>query len=99
MDARRDLGRLRRILPKDSPRREEVLARLADLDGKQFALLFATAKFHWAQRIFTRAEEYANRAAYVDPVNADLLDLRDQMREARIRYRFSDVTNARPIVR
>jgi tetratricopeptide (TPR) repeat protein len=98
-EARRDLGRLRRILPPEHPEREEVLARLSLLDRRHFDLLFQTARFFWDQRVYSRAEEYANRAAWLDPVHPDLLDLRDRLRESRIRYKFSDVTNARPIVR
>jgi hypothetical protein len=99
MSARKNLGRLRRILPREHETRKEVLARLTELDRKQFALLFATAKFHWDQRVYTRAEEWANRAAYIDPVNPDLMEIRDLLRENRIRYKVSDVTNARPIIR
>ena len=45
------------------------------------------------------AEEWAAKAAYIDPVHPELLELRERIVESRIRYRLSDVTNARPIVR
>jgi hypothetical protein len=99
MAARKDLGRLRRILPKDHPQRAEALASLAELDRIQFDLRFGMAKFLWDQRIYSQAEEWANKAAYLDPVQPDLVELRDLLRENRIRYRVSDVTNAHPIVR
>jgi hypothetical protein len=97
--ARRHLGRLRRILRPDDPARREILTLLNDLDRLQFDLLFKTAWFFWDQRVYGKAEEFAARASYIDPVHPDLLDLRDQIRSVRIRYRLSDVTNARPIVR
>ena len=45
-EARKNLGRLRRILPlEDAAARDKVAAKLNELDRKQFALLLATAKF------------------------------------------------------
>jgi chromosome segregation ATPase len=99
MACRRDLGRLRRILPKDHERRPDVLARLTELDRVQFALLLATAKFFFDQRVYSKAETWANRAAYLDPVHPDLLEIRDELRARRIKLRLSDITNARPIIR
>lgn len=101
-EARKHLGRLRRILPAaDAKAREEVAGRLNDLDRKQFALLLATAKFYAAPgaRNYARAELWAAKAAYIDPVHPELLELRQRLADLRIRYRFSDVTNARPIVK
>jgi hypothetical protein len=101
-EARKNLGRLRRILPLDQAKaRDEVAARLNDLDKKQFALCLAMAKFFAAPgaRNFGKAEEWAAKAAYIDPVDPELLELRQRLVESRIRYRLSDVTNARPIVR
>lgn len=100
--ARKDLGRLRRILPADDAKgRDEVAARLNDLDRKQFALCLALAKFLAAPgaRNYAKADLWALKAAYIDPVNPELLELRQRIADARIRYRVSDVTNARPIVR
>ncbi|MFO0933710.1 MAG: hypothetical protein U1E39_13530 [Planctomycetota bacterium] len=94
--ARRELGRLRRIVRKDESERDAVLALLADLDKRQFRLLFDAAKFYWSARVFARADEWATRASYLDPVDPSLMELRDEIRSHRIRYRFSDVTNARP---
>jgi hypothetical protein len=99
MTARRDLGRLRRIVPRGEEAYVEILALLNTLDDEQFALLHATAWFFWEQTVYSRADEYAARASYIDPVHPDLLDLRDLLRTNRIRYRLSDMTNARPIVR
>ena len=102
IEARKHLGRLRRILPADDAKgREQAAARLNDLDRKQFALLLALAKFYAAPgaRTFARAVAWDARAAYIDPVDPDLLELRRMLAEVRIRYRVSDVTNARPIVR
>jgi len=101
-EARKNLGRLRRILPlEDTAAREQVAARLNELDRKQFALRLAMAKFYVAPgaRNYPRAEEWAAKAAYIDPVHPELLELRQRIVESRIRYRLSDVTNARPIVR
>lgn len=97
--ARKELGRLRRIVRRDEPERDEVLALLTRLDGAQYRLLFDAAKFFWDARVYARAEEWAARAAYIDPVDPALLELRDEIRRSRIRYRASDVTNAHPIVR
>ena len=72
---------------------------LNQLDRDHFALLHDTAWFFWEETVYSRADEYAARASYIDPVNPDLLELRDLLRASRIRYRMSDVTNARPIVR
>jgi hypothetical protein len=94
--ARRELGRLRRIVRKEESERAAVLALLADLDKRQFRLLFDVAKFYWSARVFARADEWATRASYLDPVDPSLMELRDEIRSHRIRYRFSDVTNARP---
>ncbi len=94
MDARRDLGRLRRILRPNDPRYREVISMLNDLDAAQFRLLYDSAEFFWQGRIYSAAEEFAARASYIDPVNPDLLELREMLRAARIRYRLSDVTNA-----
>jgi len=99
MEARRHFGRLRRIIAPESPTYREILAKLNDLDGLQFDLLFQTAWFFWEGRIYSKADEFAARASFIDPVHPDLLDLREMLRASRIRYRLSDVTNARPIIR
>jgi hypothetical protein len=95
-DSRRALGRLRRIAGPSGPLREETAAALGDLDRRQFAFLYETAKFFWDARVYGTAEEFAARAAFVDPVDPRLLELRDEIRGARMRRRLSDVTNARP---
>lgn len=97
--ARKELGRLRRIVRRDEPERDEVLALLTQLDRTEYRLLFDAAKFFWDARVYARAEEWAARASYVDPVDPALLELRDEIGRSRIRYRASDVTNAHPIVR
>lgn len=94
--ARRDMGRLRRVLPAQGPERDAANAMLADLDRKQFALLFDAAKFFWDERIFDTADQFAARAAFVDPVDPRLLELRQNIREVRFKKRLSDITNARP---
>ena len=99
MGARRDLGRLRRIVRREEDSYREILALLNQLDRDHFALLHDTAWFFWEETVYSRADEYAARASYIDPVNPDLLELRDLLRASRIRYRMSDVTNARGIVR
>ena len=99
MNARRHLGRLRRIVPREDPQYAEIIAVLNDLDREHFDLLHATAWFFWEETVYSRADEYAARASYIDPVHPDLLELRDLLRISRIRYRFSDVTNAHPRVR
>jgi hypothetical protein len=99
LHARRELGRLRRLLPREEAAYRDVLALLAELDRLHFDLLLQMARFFWRQTAYTRADEYAARASYLDPVHPDLLELRELLRTSRIRYRFSDVTNARPIVR
>jgi hypothetical protein len=101
-EARKNLGRLRRILPPDDAKaKDEVASRLNDLDKKQFALCLGMAKFLAAPgaRNYAKAEEWAAKAAYIDPVDPVLLELRQRIAESRIRYRVSDLTNARPIVR
>lgn len=99
MNARRDLGRLRRIVPRDDGMYREILALLNELDRDHFALLHDTAWFFWEETVYSRADAYAARASYIDPVHPDLLELRDLLRSSRIKYRLSDVTNARGIVR
>lgn len=99
MRARRHLGRLRRIIARGEPAYREILALLNELDRDHFGVLLDTAWFFWDQTVYSRADEYAARASYIDPVHPDLLELRDLLRVARIRYRLSDVTNARPIIR
>ena len=101
-EARKNLGRLRRILPPDDTKaKDEVASRLNDLDKKQFALCLGMARFLAAPgaRNFAKAEEWAAKAAYIDPVDPELLELRQRIAESRIRYRVSDLTNARGIVR
>ena len=98
-DARRQMGRLRRILPREHEAYRDILRRLNELDVEQFQLLFATAWFFWDQRVYSQAERWAARASYIDPVHPELLELRDLIRSVRIRYRASDITNARPIIR
>jgi hypothetical protein len=95
-EARRALGRLRRIAGPSGPLRDEVNAALVDLDRRQFAFLYEAAKFFWDARVYATAEEFAARAAFVDPVDPRLLELRDEIRSVRMRRRLSDVTNARP---
>jgi hypothetical protein len=95
-DARRALGRLRRIAGPTGALRDETTASLGDLDRRQYAFLFEAAKFFWDARVYATAEEFAARAAFVDPVDPRLLELRDEMRNVRMRRRLSDVTNARP---
>jgi hypothetical protein len=101
-ESRKQLGRLRRILPPDDqPAREHVAGRLNELDRKQFALRLAMAKFYAAPgaRNYGEAERWAAKAAYIDPVHPELLELRERIVSSRIRYRLSDVSNARGIVR
>ena len=94
--ARKDIGRLRRIAPEGSPERTAALALLEALDKTQFRLLLDAAKCMWDARVYADADDYAARASYIDPVDSGLLELRSEIREHRIRYRASDVTNARP---
>jgi hypothetical protein len=94
--ARRELGRLRRILPKDGKERAEAEAMLLALDATQYRLLLDAAKFFWTARVYDTAEDFAARASYLDPVDPALLELRSDMRGRRIRYRLSNLTNARP---
>ena len=94
--ARKELGRLRRIVAKEGPDRDDTMALLGVLDKSQYKLLFDAAKFFWDARVYATAEEYAARASYIDPVDPKLLELRQEIREHRIRYRLSDLTNARP---
>ena len=94
--ARRELGRLRRIARAGEPERDQALALLATLDTTHYRLLFDAAKFFWDERVYGTADEYAARASYVDPVDPELLELRQLLRERRIRYRASDMTNTWP---
>ncbi len=94
--ARRDLGRLRRVVPEQGREHDEALASIADLDRRQFALLYDAAKFFWDQRVYDTADQFAARAAFVDPVDPRLLELRQLLRDVRIKKRMSDITNARP---
>ncbi len=93
--ARINLGRLRRILKRSDPARKEVLAQLTKLDKAQFELRFGMARFFSDQTVWTRAEKWAALASYIDPVHPDLIELRDHLMTNRIKYRASDVTNAR----
>lgn len=94
-EARLHLGRLRRILPRSHATRGEVLAQLTKLDKAQFELRFGMAKFYDDQTVWTRAERWAALASYIDPVDPRLIELRDHLMTNRIRYRLSDMTNAR----
>lgn len=93
--ARLHLGRLRRILPRGHAARAEILAQLTQLDKAQFDLRFGMAEFYNDQTVWTRAEKWAALASYIDPVHPDLVELRDHLMTNRIRYRLSDMTNAR----
>jgi hypothetical protein len=97
--ARRGLGRLRRLVGRTGPDHDAWAAALDDLDKVQFRLLFDAAKFFWDARVYAPAEDFAARASYIDPVDPRLLELRGDIREHRIRYRASDITNARGTVR
>ena len=94
--ARKEIGRLRRIAPDGSKEREEALALLTTLDKAQFKMLLDAAKCFWDARVYNDADGFAARASYIDPVDPTLLELRSDIREHRIRYRASDITNARP---
>ena len=94
-EARIHLGRLRRILPRAHPAREEILAQLTKLDKLQFDLRLGMATFEKQQTVYKRAERWAALASYIDPLHPDLVEIRDQLLTSRIRYRMSDVTNAR----
>ena len=94
-NARKNLGRLRRILPRDHAQRPAILSELNKLDKAQFDLLFGMAWFLFEAGTFSRAEKFAARASYIDPVHPDLVELRDHLLSSRIRYRLSDMTNAR----
>lgn len=94
--ARRALGRLRHVLRRDEPEKEQVQALLTVVDRNQYRLLFDAAKFFWDARVFASAEEFAARASYLDPVDPALLELRTEIRANRIRYRVSEVSNAYP---
>lgn len=98
-EARRHYGRLRRVLPRGHTMRRDTLGRLVELDKQQFDLLFGMAWFLWQGRVYSQAEIWASRASYIDPVHPDLMDLRADLVASRIRYRLSDVSNARGIVR
>jgi tetratricopeptide (TPR) repeat protein len=93
-DARRNLGRLRRILPRDHPQRKEILAQLNELDTTQFELRFKTAEFFSESRVYGPAREWAALASYIDPVHPDLVEMRDDLARATIQYRVSDTSNA-----
>ncbi len=97
--ARRDLGRLRRVVGKTGDDHDAWAAALDSLDKVQFQLLLDATKFFWDARVYAAAEDFAIRASYIDPVNPTLLELRSDIRANRIRYRASDITNARPTVR
>ncbi len=94
-DARINLGRLRRILPREHPTRKEVLAQLTRLDKAQFDLRIGMAEYEKEATAWKHAERWAAKASYIDPVHPDLVELRDYLMTNRIRYRVSDVTNAR----
>ena len=94
--ARRALGRIRRLAAKDSPESAKALALLGDIDRDQFRMLLDATKFFWEARVYAAADEFAARASYVDPVDPALLEVRAEIRTHRIRYRASDITNARP---
>lgn len=94
--ARRALGRIRRLAAKDSPEAEKALAMLGEIDRDQFRMLLEATKFFWEARVYAAADEFAARASYVDPVDPALLEVRAEIRSHRIRYRASDITNARP---
>lgn len=99
-EARKNLGRLRRILPRGHTERDKILAELNKLDKAQFDLLFGLAWFlAFDAGAYTQAEKFAARASYIDPVHPDLVDLRDHLMTNRIKYRLSDMTNARGTVR
>ncbi len=93
--ARIHLGRLRRILPRGHTARREILSQLTKLDKAQFDLRFGMAEFYNEQTVWTRAERWAALASYIDPVHPDLVELRDHLMTNRIKYRLSDMTNAR----
>ena len=96
MTARRQFGRLRQILTRKDPERAQVLQSLTRLDKEQFAVRFGMAKFLFYEAgSFTQAEKWAALASYIDPVHPDLIELRDRIIASRIRYRLSDMTNAR----
>ena len=94
-DARINLGRLRRILPRDHRERKEINAQLNKLDAAQFDLRFGMAEFYAEGKIWSRAERWIALASYIDPVHPELVELRDLLLTSRIRYRASDMTNAR----
>lgn len=97
--ARRNLGRLRRLVGKSGSDHADWVAALDALDKVQFGLLLDATKFFWDARVYATAEDFATRASYLDPVNPTLLEIREEIRAHRIRYRASDVTNARPTTR
>ncbi len=94
-EARINLGRLRRILPRGHAARKEILAQLTQLDKAQFDLRLSMAETEKEATAWKRAELWAAKASYIDPVHPDLVELRDHLMTNRIRYRVSDVTNAR----
>lgn len=94
-EARVNLGRLRRILPRGHEARKEVLAQLTKLDKAQFELRLGMAEYEKSATAWKKAERWAAKASYIDPVHPDLVELRDYLMTNRIRYRVSDVTNAR----
>lgn len=94
-EARVNLGRLRRILPRGHEARKEVLAQLTKLDKAQFDLRLGMAEYEKSATAWKKAERWAAKASYIDPVHPDLVELRDYLMTNRIRYRVSDVTNAR----
>ena len=57
---------------------------------------WAAATFFWREKVYNEAERFAALASYIDPVHPDLLELRREIREHRIRYRASELTNAWP---
>src|SRR5439155_5092861 len=75
--ARRDLGRLRRLVGKDGPDHDAWVAALDMLDKLQFRLLLDATKFFWDARVYAAAEDFAARASYIDPVDPTLLELRN----------------------
>jgi tetratricopeptide (TPR) repeat protein len=94
-EARINLGRLRRILPRGHAARKDILAQLTQLDKSQFDLRLSMAETEKEATAWKRAELWAAKASYIDPVHPDLVELRDHLMTNRIRYRVSDITNAR----
>ncbi len=75
-----------------------IQAEYEAIEKKMLACYLDTARILMKERNYKGASEYVRKILYYDPIHEEALEMVKQIRKNRIRFKMSDITNARPRV-